>query len=61
LVGDPNCPHCHGLGYVRRELPLGHPDFGRLETCVCRQAAVRSQIRDRLYSLSQLEELEHLT
>jgi DNA replication protein DnaC len=42
-------------------LPTGHPDFGRLETCVCRQASVRSQIRDRLYSLSQLDELQHLT
>jgi DNA replication protein DnaC len=61
LVGDPACPLCHGLGYVRRELPLDHPDFGRLETCTCRQAAVRSQIRDRLYSLSQLDELQHLT
>jgi len=61
LAGDPACPHCHGLGYVRRDLPMGHPDFGRLETCVCRQASVRSQIRDRLYSLSQLDELEHLT
>ena len=61
MAGDPACPHCHGLGYVRRDLPMGHPDFGRLETCVCRQATVRSQIRDRLYSLSQLGELQRLT
>jgi DNA replication protein DnaC len=61
LIGDPACPHCHGLGYVRLELPLGHPDFGRLQVCICRQAAVRSLIRDRLYSLSQLDELERLT
>jgi DNA replication protein DnaC len=61
MAGDPACPHCHGLGYVRRDLPMGHPDFGRLETCVCRQANVRSQIRDRLYSLSQLNELQQLT
>jgi DNA replication protein DnaC len=61
LLGDPACPHCHGLGYVRLELPLGHPDFGRLQVCACRQAAVRSLIRDRLYSFSQLDELERLT
>ena len=60
-MGDPACPHCHGLGYVRQELPLGHPDFGRLQACTCRQATIRSQIRERLYSLSQLDELERLT
>lgn len=61
LAGDPACPHCHGLGYIRQDLPLGHPDFGRLQACTCRQAALRSQIRERLYSLSQLDELERLT
>ena len=42
-------------------MPLGHPDFGRLEICSCRQAEVRSRIRDRLFSLSQLDELQTLT
>ena len=60
-LGDPDCPHCHGQGYVRLEAPLGHPDFGRLEICVCRQGAVRARIRQRLFSLSHLEELRHLT
>jgi DNA replication protein DnaC len=60
-LGDPDCPHCHGLGYVRLEAPLGHPDFGRLEICVCRQADVRSRMRRRLHSLSNLDELRHLT
>ncbi|MGQ9458510.1 MAG: ATP-binding protein, partial [Anaerolineae bacterium] len=26
--GKETCPICHGLGYVRRDLPVGHPDFG---------------------------------
>ncbi|HET7010851.1 MAG TPA: ATP-binding protein [Anaerolineales bacterium] len=60
-VGDPDCPHCHGLGYLRLEAPMGHPDFGRLEICVCRQSEVRTRIRERLFSLSHLEELRHLT
>lgn len=29
----PDCPECHGLGYVRYDYPLGHPKFGRLEYC----------------------------
>jgi len=61
LPGDPNCPLCGGLGYLRRDLPLGHPDFGRLEICSCRSGQIHQQVRQRLYALSNLEELRHLT
>ncbi|PWB68832.1 MAG: DNA replication protein DnaC [Anaerolineales bacterium] len=40
---------------------MGHPNFGKLEVCVCRQQNVSDQIRDRLFSLSHLDELEDLT
>ncbi len=60
-MGDPNCPHCGGLGYLRRELPVGHPDFGRLEICECRRASVTDQVRSRLFSISRLNELGDLT
>lgn len=60
-LGDPNCPHCHGVGYLRRDLPLGHPEFGKLEICSCRQQAVRQRIRARLFEYSNLDELQHLT
>ena len=60
-LGDPNCPHCHGAGYLRRDLPLGHPDFGKLEICTCRQADVMRAVRERLFSLSHLDELKDLT
>lgn len=43
------------------DLPLGHPDFGRLEICSCRHAERSQQIRQRLFKLSQLEQLDHLT
>jgi len=23
-LGDPNCPHCGGVGYVRYDVPFGH-------------------------------------
>jgi DNA replication protein DnaC len=60
-LGDPDCPHCHGLGYVRREHPVGHPDFGKLEICTCRQPELRARVRDRLYQLSDLAELAEMT
>jgi DNA replication protein DnaC len=31
-----SCPTCHGMGIVKRDLPVGHPDFGyafRCPTC----------------------------
>ena len=61
LPGNPNCPHCGGRGYLRVDLPVGHPDFGKLEFCTCRQNQISQQIRQRLYALSRLEELGHLT
>ena len=60
-MGDPNCPHCGGAGYLRRDLPLEHPNFGKLEICTCRQVIVSQQIRQRLFSLSHLDDLSGLT
>jgi DNA replication protein DnaC len=61
LAGDPDCPHCSGRGYLRADVPVGHPNFGKLEVCVCRRRDVSEQVRERLYSLSHLDELQHLT
>lgn len=61
LEGDPNCPFCHGIGFVRYDLPVGHPDFGKVHICVCRQAQVSQQVHRRLFALSRLEELSELT
>ena len=60
-LGDPNCPHCHGLGYLRADAEPGSPDFGKLNICVCRQAQVAQVVRERLFSLSHLDELQDLT
>ena len=60
-LGDPDCPHCHGVGYLRRDTEPGSPDFGRLDICVCRKSQVAQTVRDRLFSLSHLDELKELT
>jgi DNA replication protein DnaC len=60
-LGDPNCPHCHGLGYLRRDAEPASPDFGKLDICVCRQTQVAQTVRERLFSLSHLDELQGLT
>lgn len=61
MLGDPNCPHCHGIGYVRKDVPVGHPDFGEVFVCVCRRREVADVARDRLFALSHLNELRGLT
>lgn len=60
-LGDPNCPHCGGVGYVRYDVPVDHPKFGKLETCVCRAKDVAEAARSRLFAMSNLNRLSHLT
>ena len=60
-LGDPNCPHCGGAGYVRYNVPLSDPRFGRLEPCVCRAAEIAEAARSRLFEMSRLDRLSHLT
>ncbi len=38
--GDPECIHCRGVGYLRFDVPFGHPDFGELKICECRGSEV---------------------
>jgi DNA replication protein DnaC len=57
----PQCPQCGDAGFVRRDVPLGHPDFGRAIPCVCRGASLDAERRARLERLSNLGPLTRLT
>lgn len=46
---------------MRLDVPVSHPDFGRLQICTCRRGQVNQHVRDRLFALSNLNELRHLT
>jgi DNA replication protein DnaC len=60
-LGDPNCPHCGGVGYVRYDVPVDHEKFGKVETCVCRAVDVADAKRARLFAMSNLDRLASLT
>lgn len=60
-LGDPECPICGGLGYVRHEVPLGHPDFGHLFPCGCRAEELRNLRVQALRVMSHLDQLERFT
>ncbi len=56
-VGDPDCPHCHGLGYLREDVPPGHPNFGKLVPCVCQMDSMAATHADKLRRDSNTETL----
>ncbi len=60
-LGKSDCPHCHGLGYLRADVPIDHPEFGKIHVCECREALISVDIRNKLYSISNLEKLRHMT
>lgn len=44
---QPVCPICKDYGFVRKDVPLGDPDFGKAIACTCRQGEVRDRLRRR--------------
>ena len=60
-LGSPDCEICGGVGFLRAEVPVGHPDFGRLEPCVCRSKDIAENARQHLYEMSNLDRLSHLS
>ncbi|MBI5929144.1 MAG: ATP-binding protein [Chloroflexi bacterium] len=54
------CPYCGGFGMVTKDVPVGHPDFGRAFMCVCRQAAAVERKADHLRSISNLAHYKDL-
>jgi DNA replication protein DnaC len=57
----PQCPLCAGLGYVRENVPVGHPDFGKLFPCRCKLAEIEQQRLQRLRALSNLDHVARMT
>lgn len=49
------------MGWVSRELPLDHPDFGKLIPCVCRAEELKNDRFRRLRRYGQLEPFAHIT
>ena len=55
------CPFCRGLGFVREDVPIGHPHFGQLFPCRCRLAEIDQRRMEHLRRLSNLEHLKAKT
>ncbi|HOU11730.1 MAG TPA: ATP-binding protein [Anaerolineae bacterium] len=61
MLGRPDCPLCQGMGYVRLDVPVDHPSFGKLFPCTCRTREIQSQRTESLRLTSNLATLERFT
>lgn len=50
-----SCPHCHGAGWMREDVPYGHPHFGKALPCECKLRERARRMRDR-FGGSQMPE-----
>ncbi|MBX3061894.1 MAG: ATP-binding protein [Anaerolineae bacterium] len=57
----PVCPHCGGLGYVTRDVPIDHPDFGKAFPCICQAENRKSRHIARLRSIGNMEAYAQFT
>jgi len=55
------CRLCGGLGFVRDDVPPGHPRFGQLFPCRCQEAEFTRRRLERLRTLSCLDQQARLT
>lgn len=60
-LGQDHCPDCGGFGYVRLDLPLGHPDFGQYRECACRAAKNIQRLQKKLFAQGSLAALGEMT
>jgi DNA replication protein DnaC len=48
------CPICLGAGYLRADVPYGHPSFGKPIACECKEAERKTKRRRQLQEMSDL-------
>ncbi len=49
------CPRCRGAGYLRLDVPFGHPNFGKPIACECKEAERKEKRRQQLREMSNLD------
>jgi DNA replication protein DnaC len=48
------CPICKGAGYLRADVPFGHPNFGKPIACECKEVERKEKRRLQLQEMSNL-------
>ena len=55
LAPEPDCAICNDAGYLRRDVPPGHPSFGKLFPCDCKVREQNEKLVHKLRNLSNLD------
>ena len=58
---EPPCPLCGGLGWVRRDVPIGDPHFGKAVQCFCQQQVSGDERLARLQRFSNMGKLAEVS
>ena len=54
-ISPDQCQICKGAGYLRADVPYGHPQFGKPIACSCKQAEWTEKRKQQLAAISNLE------
>ncbi|GER88291.1 hypothetical protein KDW_24530 [Dictyobacter vulcani] len=49
------CPRCRGAGYLRADVPFGHPNFGKPIACECKESERKDKRRQQLRDMSNMD------
>ncbi|HTK08916.1 MAG TPA: ATP-binding protein [Ktedonobacteraceae bacterium] len=60
-AAKPLCQKCRGAGYLRANVPYGHPNFGKPIACECKEAERKAKRRDQLREMSNLDAFQDST
>jgi DNA replication protein DnaC len=55
------CTICGGAGFLRRDVPVGHPEFGKVSPCSCQLPRLRAAHLADLRAMSNLDAVSRYT
>ncbi len=55
------CPVCGGTGYLRQDVPVEHPNFGKLVKCKCQLQELESKRLNNLRTISNMKLMARFT
>jgi DNA replication protein DnaC len=61
VSNKPLCTRCKGAGYLRANVPFGHPNFGKAIACECKEAERKEKRRQQLREMSNLDAFRQKT
>jgi DNA replication protein DnaC len=55
------CPICGGAGFLRQDVPVAHPEFGKLVKCECQLRVDETKRLDKLRTISNMKLMKRFT